>query len=494
LLDTRDSAPIPAGGETTVALPRGVPADATALALSITVTDPAAPGFVTAYAAGSPRPEVSTVTTDATGQLRSSGVVVPVGPDGFTVFSQSGANVVVDVTGWFTGGSAAESPNGLFVPIVPTRLADTRAVAPVYPGGEVELDPTVLSSGPALAIAATYTLTGTWWGGYLTVHGARTERPAVATANADRRDQSVSQSGITGTSTAGLTMFSSSGSHVLVDMTGWFAGPARTVAPGAAAAVNTPVADTERRVLLVGDSTLAGVRWYANSQHALGGADFTLDAESCRRLIGTSCWGREKRTPPNAVEAINSHDGPFDTVVVMTGYNDWSANFDSAFDQVVAAARAKGATEILWLTYREGGSYRNPTGGTRQDQGFRQENQILRDKVASGAYPDVRILDWNEYTAPTTGWFTKDGIHFTLAGAYGAADYISRQIAYGHHEPCPAPWTVGGEVENPCSNPDLSPGYVEPLALYDGNPNDIHCYEIGSDHHVNCRKDPKLSH
>lgn len=495
LLDTRESgAKLAAGGELTVPLPVGVPADATALAVSITVTEPDAPGYFSAYPAGSPRPASSVLNADTSGQLRATGQIVPVGPGGFTMFSQSGGHVVVDVTGWFTGDSAAESTNGLFVPIVPTRLADTRAVSPVYPGGQVDIDQSVVTRGQALALAANWTMTDTWQGGFLTVHPARTPLPVVATVSVAARRDSVSQFGIVPTSTAGLTMYSNAGTQVLVDVTGWFMGPARATTPGVPPPVNVAVPDMERRVLLVGDSTLAGVRWYANSQHALGGANFTLDVESCRRLIGTSCYGRERRTPPNAIDAINSHDGPFDTVVIMTGYNDYPANFDAAFDQVIAAARAKGAEEILWLTYREGSSYTNPSNGTRQDRGFRQANQIMRDKVASSAYPDVRLLDWNAYTAPTTGWFTKDGVHFTLAGAYGAADYISRQIAFGHREPCPAPWVPGGPIEAPCSDPDLAAGAVDPMTLYAGNPNDIHCYEVGSDHHINCRRDPKLNH
>ncbi|MBI5087601.1 MAG: SGNH/GDSL hydrolase family protein [Actinobacteria bacterium] len=475
LLDTRESgAKVPAGGEVTVPLPGGVPADATALAVSIAVTEPDAPGFFTAYAAGTPRPSSSVVNTDASGQLRATGQIVPVSAGGFTIYSQAGAHVVVDVTGWFTGSSAARSATGLFVPLMPTRLADTRTVS-------------------RRVAALNWTMTDTRQSGFLTVHPARTELPLVATVNAATRRETVSQFGVTPTSTEGPTMYSNAGTQVLVDVTGWFTGSPRTVSADTAPAVNTPVPDTERRVLLMGDSTLAGVRWYLNSQHALGGANFTLDAESCRRLIGTSCYGREKRTPPNAVDAINGHEGPFDTVVIMTGYNDYPANFDSAFDQVVTAARATGAEEILWLTYREGTAYTNPGNGTRQDEGFRQANQILRDKVATGAYPDVRIVDWNAYTAPTTGWFTKDGVHFTLAGAYGAADYISRQLAFGHREPCPAPWVPGGPVESPCSNPDLVPGTVDPMTLYAGNPNDIHCYDVGADHHINCRRDPKLN-
>ena len=42
---------------------------------------------------------------------------------------------------------------------------------------------------------------------------------------------------------------------------------------------------------LIGDSTLAGIRWWAN-YGALERYDFVLDAESCRRTIAESCWSR----------------------------------------------------------------------------------------------------------------------------------------------------------------------------------------------------------
>jgi hypothetical protein len=334
-------------------------------------------------------------------------------------------------------------------------------------------------------------MTNTWAAGYLTAYPAQSSRPIPSTANADRRHEIVSQFGITAASAAGIAVYSSAGSDLVVDVTGWFIGPPLLGWPAVTVA-NTPVADTDRRVLLMGDSTLAGIRWYTSSQHALGGSDFVLDAQSCRRLTGTSCWGRENRTPPNAVTAIANQEGTFETIVIMTGYNDWAGTFGAAFDQVVAVARAKGATEILWLTYREGTAYRNPSSGTKQDQGFRQQNAILFEKVASGAYPDVRILDYNAYTAAATSWFTDDGVHFTLAGAYGTADYISRQIAFGHGEPCHAPWAQGEAIEVPCSNPDAYPGAVDPMVLYEGDPNELHCYDVGAEHRVNCKVDDKL--
>ena len=54
-----------------------------------------------------------------------------------------GGHVVVDITGWFTGATAAASSEGLFTPVDPTRLLDTRTTTapatgtPLHRGGKV---------------------------------------------------------------------------------------------------------------------------------------------------------------------------------------------------------------------------------------------------------------------------------------------------------------------------------------------------------------------
>jgi hypothetical protein len=63
-------------------------------------------------------------------------------------------------------------------------------------------------------------------------------------------------------------------------------------------------------VLLLGDSTLAALRWYEDGAKSLKGFSYTLDAESCRRISEWSCYGREYRTPSNVVTALNEFDKP----------------------------------------------------------------------------------------------------------------------------------------------------------------------------------------
>jgi hypothetical protein len=216
------------------------------------------------------------------------------------------------------------------------------------------------------------------------------------------------------------------------------------------------------RVLLIGDSTLLAVERY-NGFRALRGFEYTFDAKSCRTLGIPSCGDRP--LPPNSVEAIGAADGSFDYVVVMAGYDEWWTSFPESFDEVVVAAREKGAKHIIWLNYREGVGYKLLTGEPA-DESFVKNNQTLRDKVASGAFPDVLIAQWYPHTKDDNGWISRDGIHLTLEGALGVADYISRWIAFVEGQPCPMPTVPGGAVEPRCSNPDTQPPIADITALY----------------------------
>jgi hypothetical protein len=217
------------------------------------------------------------------------------------------------------------------------------------------------------------------------------------------------------------------------------------------------------RVLLIGDSSLEGMTFVARSQVALAGMTYVLDAESCRRLVRPSCLSQAGRTPNTALEAIRGAPGQFDAVVVGTGYNEGSIGFAQSFDAIVSAARAKGAVRIVWMNYRlRDGLTR---GGSDNNGSYISNNATLQQLAASGAYPDVSIADWIGYTASVRYWFVSDGIHYQGSGAYGAADYISRWIAFLFAEPCPKPMTVGGPIANPCPSPDGSPP-PDVLALY----------------------------
>ncbi|HRE03282.1 MAG TPA: SGNH/GDSL hydrolase family protein, partial [Ilumatobacteraceae bacterium] len=111
-----------------------MPADATAVAVTVTVTEASRAGFVTAWAAGTTQPWASTVNADGPGQTRAAGAVVPVSDSGITLFASASTHVVVDLAGYFTGESADEDTAGFFQPIVPERVLDTRESTRLAPG------------------------------------------------------------------------------------------------------------------------------------------------------------------------------------------------------------------------------------------------------------------------------------------------------------------------------------------------------------------------
>jgi hypothetical protein len=207
-------------------------------------------------------------------------------------------------------------------------------------------------------------------------------------------------------------------------------------------------------VLWIGDSSLEGLKFYTHAFDAIGGMTYVFDAESCRRLVRASCHSQAGKTPNTALEAIQGAAGSFDAVVIGTGYNEGSNGFGQNFDLIVQAARDKGAVRILWMNYRlRDGLTR---GGTDNNGSYVSNNATLEKKVASGAYPDVYIANWRDYTASVRSWFVSDSIHYQPIGALGSADYISRWITSLFSEPCPKPMVVGGPIDNPCTPPDGS--------------------------------------
>ena len=107
----------------------GVPADATAVAVNLTVTGSTAGGYLTAWGDG-PMPGSSNANFGP-GDTTASFALVPVAHDAanvpsLNVYAAAATQVVVDVNGWFTGTGAAPSTSGLFVPAEPRRALDSR--------------------------------------------------------------------------------------------------------------------------------------------------------------------------------------------------------------------------------------------------------------------------------------------------------------------------------------------------------------------------------
>lgn len=246
--------------------------------------------------------------------------------------------------------------------------------------------------------------------------------------------------------------------------------------------------DPPERTVVIGDSAISALRWVSQADSAIVGFEHTLDLESCRRLYDRSCFGREGRLPPTVYEALEFHDHRYKTLVVATGYNDGTPNYALSFDKVIARARQLGYHRILWWTLRSDVDYVAP-GAVANHITFAANNQIVRDRLATGEYPDVVLADWDGYTADQPEWFVTDGVHYRALGAWAASDYLTRKMAFMDGRPCPVPAVPDEAPEDPCPDPDVTGPVADIEALYPIGTDGVLCYEIGPERRFECRTD-----
>lgn len=260
--DSREAGvPVEPGGTVRVPLPSGVPSDALALAVNVTTTGPNAPGYVTLHRPGASRPDASVLNTDDWNQTRSAASIAPVDAEGLAAYVDGGGHVIVDVTGWFTGSSAAKSAEGLFVPMAPLRLLDTRSGDPLWAGGSAEIP----SIDGAAAVALNLTATGSDEWSFVTAHPARTPRPATSSVNVNGRGDTAANFSLVAQSSSGVAVVTYARSDVMADIAGWFTGsPSAGVGP-AAANVRPPVC--------LADPSFAGIGELLRSDLIFHGAD-----------------------------------------------------------------------------------------------------------------------------------------------------------------------------------------------------------------------------
>jgi LPXTG-site transpeptidase (sortase) family protein len=236
-LDTRTSgAPVLPGTVAQVDVgAAGVPADAVAVVVNLTATETGL-GYWTAFPLGLTPPNASNLNIDTPGQTRAGQAIVLLsGVPAFNVFSQGGGHLVVDVAGYFTGSTAALDDDGLFFPVNPTRLLDSRAISfmPAWGGTTFEFS-TLGTASQISAVAINITGTQSMIGGFVTAFPSGVARPTVSNLNFDTWDQTIANHAIVRTSSRGVSLFTLQGSHMIADLNGWYFGtptPALLPAP-----------------------------------------------------------------------------------------------------------------------------------------------------------------------------------------------------------------------------------------------------------------------
>jgi subtilisin family serine protease len=214
----------------------GVPADAVAVALNVTVTGPTANGHLTV------QPEATASTTSnlnfLAGQTAAQQVTATVGSiNSVRVFNAAGnSHVIVDVTGWYGPNSAPGVPaTDLFNALpAPVRAFDSRAgqgyaevtnrTTRIASGTQVVLDLDRPGGIPVGATAAIVNLTaaqGTT-AGHLTAFPADAAGPATSSLNF-AAGQTIANLAVVPLDANGQMRLRSVGTtHAVVDVIGWF--------------------------------------------------------------------------------------------------------------------------------------------------------------------------------------------------------------------------------------------------------------------------------
>ncbi len=236
------------GSFTEVDLTSYVPADASSVVINLTATECTAPSYFTALpiTADAKKPTTSSLNVAYPGDTRAAAVIVPVSNVGgrrrIKIYTLVAAKLIVDVNGYYTSSTSPASTVGLFVPLAPQRILDTRLpgqIGKLWPGWVVESKVPGEAATGASAIVANVTGVESRGPGYLTVSAARRPKPKTSNVNWMIAGAVVPNHVITPISkTYGFQVFSSHGAHVVVDLAGYFTGT--PLAPQLPAYVNPP--------------------------------------------------------------------------------------------------------------------------------------------------------------------------------------------------------------------------------------------------------------
>ncbi len=211
--------------------PCGIPSDAIAYSLNVTVVTTGHLGYLTIWPSGEGQPIVSTMNSPD-GRTKANAAIIPAGsPSGsVSVYVTDTTNVILDINGYFTtsGNSTLE-----FYPLTPCRVVDTRGpdgnLGGPYLQGRQERDFPVLDGSCGLPNnAAAYSMNFTVLPkgsrlGYLTVWPVGETQPTVSTLN-DPTGTNVANAALVPAGTNGaIATYVTDDTDLLIDVDGYFA-------------------------------------------------------------------------------------------------------------------------------------------------------------------------------------------------------------------------------------------------------------------------------
>ena len=168
-----------------VASAGGVPADATAVAYTVTITGTTNSGYLAVAPAGDGEPAVSTINWTTSNTTLANSSIVGVNNGEIEAFvggdSSKSTQFIIDVIGYFTEGDEGAR----FTAIDPARSYDSREQGgPLGAGGQrtTTMEVATVPAGVD-AVAFNLTVTQTAGSGFLSVNPAGTTQPTVSTIN-----------------------------------------------------------------------------------------------------------------------------------------------------------------------------------------------------------------------------------------------------------------------------------------------------------------------
>jgi len=203
----------------------GVPADASAVTMSVTVTDTTEGTYLRVQPAGTTT-DSSNVNIEA-GQTITNLVTTEIGAGGALTFTNNlgSIEVVVDVVGYYDNAASGSR----FIPVAPTRLLDTRTgnggYTTPFDAGTIRTVGTAAPGSAVTGIAANLTVTDTTTMSLLTLYPGA-PRPETSTILFDP-GQTIAVGAVTGVAANGtVSIYNQLGSaNVILDANGYFIGP-----------------------------------------------------------------------------------------------------------------------------------------------------------------------------------------------------------------------------------------------------------------------------
>jgi hypothetical protein len=196
--------------------------DASAVTVNMTVADPTAPGFLTAYPCDTTPPQASNVNFVAH-QTIANLATVKLASGRFCLSSPVPTDVVIDVAG--TYGSAG----GAYTGTAPSRFLDTRDstggwTGRLAPMQRIELAVAGRRGVPAGATAAmlNLTVTDTAGAGYAVAFPCDQAMPDVSNVNYSQADTVANLVAARLSASGSVCLATSARAHVVADLAGWF--------------------------------------------------------------------------------------------------------------------------------------------------------------------------------------------------------------------------------------------------------------------------------